>query len=115
MFCVENIKVISMKYIVLLLLFSACRGYHFRNQTNPFENYAVRTVAIPMFLNQTPVPNTSAPFTKEQYQRGLEATYSFMKARPQYYKFRKLDGMFNPLKILLNQFLDPGKKYHVLS
>lgn len=54
-----------MKFLILLFLFSACRGYHFRNQTNPFENYAVRTVAIPMFLNQTPVPNTAAPFTKE--------------------------------------------------
>lgn len=54
-----------MRYLLLFCLLSACRGYHFRNQTNPFENYAVRTVAIPMFLNQSPVPNTSAPFTKE--------------------------------------------------
>lgn len=50
---------------MLFFLLTACRGYHFRTQSNPFENYAVRTVAIPMFLNQSPIPNTSAPFTKE--------------------------------------------------
>lgn len=54
-----------MKYLILFCLLLACRGYHFRSQTNPFENYAVRTVAIPMFLNQSSIPNTSAPFTKE--------------------------------------------------
>ena len=47
----------------------------------------------------------SAPFSIEQYKNGLLAVFSFMKDRPQYYKFRKLEGMFNPLKLLLYQFL----------
>lgn len=46
-----------------------------------------------------------APFTKEQYQKGLQAVYSFMEDRPQYYKFRHMEGMFNPLKLLLYKFI----------
>lgn len=48
-----------------------------------------------------------APFTKEQYKRGLTEVYSFMEDRPQYYKFRHLDNMFNPLKLLLYKFITP--------
>ena len=46
-----------------------------------------------------------APFTKEEYQKSLSSVYSFMNDRPQYFKFRKLDGMFNPLRILLFEML----------
>jgi hypothetical protein len=51
--------------LISLLLFLNCSGYRFKNQSNPFDNYGVRTVAIPLFLNQSPVPNAAAPFTKE--------------------------------------------------
>ncbi len=46
-----------------------------------------------------------APFTKNEYKNALSAVYSFMHDRPQYYKFRKLDGFFNPLYMLLNSLL----------
>jgi len=46
-----------------------------------------------------------APFTKEEYQKALSSVYSFMNDRPQYFKFRKLEGMFNPLRILLWEML----------
>jgi len=46
-----------------------------------------------------------APFTKEEYQKGVSSVYSFMNDRPQYFKFRKLEGMFNPLRILLYEML----------
>lgn len=46
-----------------------------------------------------------APFSIEQYKNGISAVFSFMKDRPQYFKFRKLDGMFNPLQLLLYHFL----------
>ena len=46
-----------------------------------------------------------APFTIDEYKNALSAVYSFMKDRPQYYKFRKLEGMFNPLRLLLYQLL----------
>lgn len=46
-----------------------------------------------------------APFSIEQYCEGLKSVYSFMADRPQYFKFRKLDGMFNPLRLLLYKFL----------
>ena len=48
-----------------------------------------------------------APFTKEEYQKALSAVYSYMNDRPQYFKFRKLEGMFNPLSILLLEILSP--------
>lgn len=48
-----------------------------------------------------------APFTKEQYQKGIQAVYSFMEDRPQYYKFRNMEGIFNPLMLLLYEFLTP--------
>lgn len=51
--------------IFILILISSCSGYRFKNSNNPFENYGVRKIAIPMFLNQSPIPNVSAPFTKE--------------------------------------------------
>ncbi len=46
-----------------------------------------------------------APFSIAQYKRGLIATLSFLQDRPQYFKFRKFDGMFNPLQLLLYKFL----------
>lgn len=46
-----------------------------------------------------------APFSKEQYKRGLTAVLSFLEDRPQYFKFRKMEGMFNPLKLLLYKFI----------
>ena len=47
----------------------------------------------------------NAPFTKEQYKRALSAVYSFMEDRPQYYKFRNMKGMYNPLQLLLYKLL----------
>lgn len=47
----------------------------------------------------------SAPFSMEQYKKALQAVFSFMDDRPQYYKFRNMKGMFNPLRLLLYKFL----------
>lgn len=52
-------------WLILLSALVSCSGYRFKSSTNPFENYGVRKIAIPIFLNQSPVPNTAAPFTKE--------------------------------------------------
>ncbi len=49
----------------ILILQAACSGYRFKKQTNPFENFGVKTIAIPLFLNQSSLPNTSAIFTQE--------------------------------------------------
>jgi len=45
------------------------------------------------------------PFSKEQYKNGIIAVFSFLQDRPQYFKFRNLEGMFNPLRLLLYKFL----------
>lgn len=46
---------------------------------------------------------------KEVYKAGIDAIYSFIQDRPQYYKFRNMEGMFNPLKLLLYHFIKPLK------
>lgn len=49
--------------------------------------------------------NELAPFSKEEYKKGLSAVYSFMQNRIQYFKFRKMEGMFNPLRVLLFEII----------
>lgn len=41
----------------------------------------------------------------DEYKNALSSVYSFLRDRPQYYKFRKFDGMFNPLQILLYKLI----------
>lgn len=41
----------------------------------------------------------------DEYKKALENTYSFMNGNPQYYKYRKLDGMLNPLQHLIYSFI----------
>jgi len=43
---------------------------------------------------------------KENYKKALSSVYSFLEDRPQYFKFRNLEGMFNPLNSLLIELID---------
>ncbi len=55
-----------MKLLLLLFLVS-CAGYHFDRTTNPFKHYNIKSVAVPMFINHSSIPHTSALFTKEVF------------------------------------------------
>jgi len=56
-----------MKLLFLLLLFTSCAGYHLERTTNPFEQYNIKSVAVPMFINHSSIPHISALFTKEVF------------------------------------------------
>jgi hypothetical protein len=42
-----------------------CSGYHFNNNSNPLIGYDIRTVAVPMFINRSVLPQLIAPMTRE--------------------------------------------------
>ena len=76
----------------------------FRKFEKPeLKNTLCWTLGGDEWLSQTVEENSF--FTVEDYKNGLSAIYSFMKDRPQYFKFRKLEGMFNPLRMLLMEII----------
>ena len=58
-------KVRFFSLIVLLVTLSSCAGYHFNTTNNPLIGYDIRSVAVPMFVNRSVIPELAAPFTKE--------------------------------------------------
>jgi len=68
--------IVKWSVIFISLVIVSC-GYHLRNSENPFYEYRVKTVAVPMFINQTPLPNVAGPLTEKISQvlmghRGLK-------------------------------------------
>lgn len=49
-------------------MFASCAGYRFQEKSNPFGQYGVKSISVPMFYNQSNFVNFSAPMTKEVYQ-----------------------------------------------
>ena len=56
-----------MKYLLLLFLLS-CAGYSFKEKSNPFSQFGIKSLSIPMFYNRTNFANVSGVFTKEIFQ-----------------------------------------------
>jgi len=52
---------------IFFILFQSCAGYRFQNRANPFKQYGIKTLAIPMFYNQSTISNIAPAFTKEIY------------------------------------------------
>lgn len=55
-------------HIVIILasaVLSSCAGYHFNTNNNPLSGYDIRSVAVPMFVNRSVLPELAAPMTKE--------------------------------------------------
>lgn len=50
---------------LILLTFSGCSGYRFKEISNPFKNYGISSVSVPMFVNQSILPRINVPLTKE--------------------------------------------------
>ena len=49
----------------MLLALTSCAGYHFNTNNNPLIGYDIRSVAVPMFVNRSVIPELAAPMTKE--------------------------------------------------
>lgn len=48
-----------------LILGVSCGGYHFTTNNNPLIGYDIRSIAVPMFINRSNIPELAAPMTKE--------------------------------------------------
>lgn len=60
-----------MKYLILISLLLACTGYKLRSKKNPFNQFGINSISIPMFYNFTNIPNASAIFTKKVFNSML--------------------------------------------
>lgn len=56
-----------MNKFVFLLLFSivSCTGYKLTNRSNPFIQYGIRSISVPMFYNHSSYSNVSSIFTQK--------------------------------------------------
>lgn len=58
-----------MKYfLVLIFLLSSCAGYKFQERTNPFGDYGVKSISMPIFYNKSNFVNINSYITKEVYK-----------------------------------------------
>lgn len=71
-----------MRWIILFVLFLSGCGYRFSQQENPFSQYGIQSLSVPMFYNYSNLPEVSADFTRETYRlltefRGLKLTSGY--------------------------------------
>lgn len=69
------IRVFLVSFLILTL--NGCSGYRFKEISNPFKNYGIKTVAVPMFVNHSILPKVNVPITKEIF--GLLSSYPDLK------------------------------------
>lgn len=65
-------------YLIIALISGSCADYRFQKLDNPFYQYGINSISIPMFYNQSNFSNVSPAFTKEVYKmlsgfKGLKA------------------------------------------
>lgn len=51
--------------LALVSILTGCSGYHFNTNNNPLIGYDIKTIAVPMFVNRSVLPQLAAPMTKE--------------------------------------------------
>lgn len=51
-----------------IALFFSCAGYRYQEKGNPFAQYGVKSISIPMFYNHSNLANISMPITKEVHR-----------------------------------------------
>ena len=56
-----------MKYLLLFILFLSCSGYKLRSRSNPFLQFGIKSVRVPMFYNFSNIAGVSPKFTKSIY------------------------------------------------
>lgn len=50
-------------FVLCFILLSGCANYRLTNTSNPFEQYGIKSLHIPMFYNHSSLPNVSNVFT----------------------------------------------------
>ncbi len=51
-----------------MFLIASCAGYRLQGTDNPFQQYNINSIAIPMFYNQSTISGATPLFTKEIYR-----------------------------------------------
>jgi len=51
--------------MVFLLVSTSCGNYVISYGSNPFKNYGISRISVPMFVNKSILPNIAGPLTKE--------------------------------------------------
>ncbi len=59
-----------MKFLLLFvsILFTSCAGYQYQSLDNPFSQYGVSSISIPMFYNHSNFNNVAPQFTNELHK-----------------------------------------------
>ena len=52
----------------LMGLLGSCSGYRYTQTDNPFQQYGVDSLSVPMFYNYSSLPEVSSSFTRETYK-----------------------------------------------
>lgn len=60
-----------MRFFLLFFILTACAGYTYRDKENPFMQFGVRSLSVPMFFNHSTFTNVEGIFTKEIYNTML--------------------------------------------
>lgn len=58
-------KYFKFKMLFLFLILTSCAGYRIKKRLNPFEQYNIRNVAIPIFVNKSNYFGAGPIFTRE--------------------------------------------------
>lgn len=75
-----------MRIILLIsILLTSCSGYKFQQRKNPFKDYNIKSINIPMFYNKSNFSNINSHVTKEVFKvlqgfKGLEVRSGGKKA-----------------------------------
>lgn len=68
-------KAISFKSIALcsivLGFLTGCAGYAFKQQSNPFEHYGIKSISVPNFYNKSQLPRASVALTSRIYRNDV--------------------------------------------
>ncbi|MBF0206154.1 MAG: hypothetical protein HQK53_04630 [Oligoflexia bacterium] len=63
---VKKILLITSMFAIFIVFAAVgCSGYRFRTIDNPFGQYGIKSITIPMFQNRSSIPNVSGYFTRE--------------------------------------------------
>ena len=57
---------------LLIVFLTSCAGYRFQTKENPFAQYGIKSVSVPMFYNHSNFSNVSPMFTREVYRKLLD-------------------------------------------
>ena len=61
-----------MRILLIILFISSCAGYKYRDKENPFMQFGIKSISVPMFYNHSNFANVEGVFTKEIYNTMLD-------------------------------------------